>query len=249
MRLKSLFVGFVLAIASLGVAQDTEMEDMSFAIGMLGLKVQQLRQGDLTDRSKDFPKNSYGEVAREMYGIARRTTIRSMETEMRMAQTHIIEVAGLEWAHSPKAALRQIAKATEICSQAKVGHRKEMVATEALFQPSDRDTSGMRDFKAGLRSGLMRSAKEVGGRDYYTLFLILLSKLEDVYRHIDMNRKHLSPAMGPLVFFGDKALDLTMDQRMKAVDKAADDLDKALTQQAKRLSEGMKQVGGLSLPG
>jgi hypothetical protein len=244
MRWKPILAAVLLATTGLAIAQTSEEEDMNFAVSTLGLKMQKIAQGDYTDRSGEFPKNAYGEIAKGMYGIARRTTLRSLDTDARLAQTKLEVIAGLEWAHSPKAALREIAKATEIFSVAKIAFRKDLKTGEALFEASDQDTTNMRIFKAGLRSGYSQRIEAGAGKDYYTAFLVLLSKLEDVYQHIDLHRREISVVVGPVVVFGKPALNLAFEQKVDAADKAAQAVETLIAQQNQRFIDGVKQMRG-----
>lgn len=246
MSWRTVVATLLLMATALGMAQTTEEEDMNFAIGTFGLRMQQIARGDYSDRSGEFPKNAYGEILKGMYGIARRTTLRSLDADAQLSRTQIMVVAGLEWTHSPKAALRELAKATRIFSQAKVAQQKDLKVGESLFQAGDQDTDSMRLFKTGLRSGFETRLKAGEGKDYYTAFLILLSTLEDLYQHLDTHRKQLSVLGAGLVYFEDPQLDLAYEQKVVAVEKAALSVQKVVAEQNRRFIDGIRQMKGLA---
>ncbi len=227
--------------ACLAMAQDEE-EDMAYAVGVMGMKVAQVVEGDFTDRSADFPKNPYGDLTKGIYQFIRRATLRNFDTEIRLDKTQIMKVASLEWSNSPKAAIRELAKASAIYSNAKLAFRADVNKLWKLMDHADEDTPNMRNFKAGMKVGFQRT---VGGQmDMFTPSLIFLSRLEDIYHHIDQNKADIMATMGPLVFFKTESNNLAFEQKIEAMGKAAEIVERLYEGAIKNQEDAVKRMRG-----
>lgn len=217
---------------------------MNFAVGVMGVKVSQLVQGDSTDRSNEFPKGPVGDVTKQLYQFVRQQRIRVLQLDAQLTASDIMMVAGLEWTSSPKAALRQIAKASSIYGGAKVVQVAEFKKFIRALENNPNDSPLMQTFKTGMRDGFGRRFD--GGRlDSFTPFLIFLARLEDIYHHIDQNVKDVEISAGPLVVFKTEDNNLIYQQRLETMGKAAEAVAVLSSMMSKEQEDVLRRLKGL----
>lgn len=231
------------ASACLSLAQ-TEEEDMNFAVAHMGMQVARLVEGDETDRSASFPKGPYGDITKALYGFVRAERIRVLQLEFRTDLTDLVKVASLEWTHSPKAALREIGKNNVRYGAAKIAQLKGLEKLLKLISPDTSDSQLMGGFKTGMRDGFSKRFPKTG-KDSYTPYLIFLSKLEEIYQHLDQNRADILFAEGPFVVFKTESNNLVYSQKAKAMGEAAEKIQGLVISSTKDQEDALKRMRGL----
>lgn len=243
-RLHRICLPILLAATFCVASAQTEEEDMNFAVGAMGVQISRLLAGDLTDRSSEFPKNPYGDVTKGIYGFVRKSVARTTDIDVKLQKTELMKVAGLEWLSSPKAAIREIAKMSALYGEAKRAHLADRKAIAKLMLDSADDTPLMATFKAGMRNGYEQTSRNDASIANYNAFLIFLSTLEDVYYHIDHNRSDIEVVSGPLLIFKTELNNISFEQKLNRMEKAAEIIEKLANITEARQKEIIKGLKG-----
>jgi hypothetical protein len=228
---RKIAIGLLLLLSCVGYCQTEEEQDLMFSVGVLSVQMQRLLGGDLTDKSDVFPKTKSGLLLQSVYRSVLRQVVRDTFVARKILEAEYVELVSGAYNSSPKAGLKIVAKITHTFSVAKHAYVKDLKLMKDLLDFKDDDSSAMRSFKEGAKTGFLQSQQQLGGKDPYTLNLIYLSKWEDALHFLDQHRD---------ADFSDPKLQDAWIQKQDAIDKASkalDDYDAMRDQRLKRFKE------------